>query len=85
MCGFCPGYRLIRRVLNLMLGGVERSLADTREVYQPVTTMKSPHAMSRVYSFVQALEEAGFGDVQAVRDFKNELEEVQREKKTEER
>jgi len=47
--------------------------------------MKSPHAISRAYSFVQALEEAGFGDVQAVRDFKNELEEAQREKKTEER
>ncbi len=70
---------------HLMLGDVEQSIANAREFYASVTAMKSPHAMSRAYSFVQELEEAGFGDVQAVRDFKNELEEAQREKKAEER
>ena len=63
---------------RLMLGEVERSIADARDFYQRVTAMQSPHAVSQASSFVQELVEAGFGDVQAVRDFKNELEEAQR-------
>lgn len=35
---------------HLMLGDVERSIANVREFYQRVTAMKSPHAMSRAYS-----------------------------------
>ncbi len=41
--------------------------------------MKSPHAVSRAYSFIKELEAAGFGDVQAVRDFRNELQEAKNE------
>ena len=67
---------------HLMLGDVERSIADARDFYQRVTAMKSPHAMGRASSFVEELIEAGFGDVQAVRDFKHELEETQRAKKS---
>ncbi len=70
---------------NLMLGDVEQSVDAAKEFFHRVSAMKSPHAMSRAYSFVKELEAAGFGDVQAVRDFKNELIEAQREKKTEER
>jgi transcriptional regulator with XRE-family HTH domain len=66
---------------NLMLGDIEQSVADARDFYTRVTAMKSPHAISRAYSFVQELEAAGFGDVQAVRDFKHELIEAQRETK----
>jgi transcriptional regulator with XRE-family HTH domain len=65
---------------NLLLGDVERSIADARDFYTRVTAMKSPHAVSRAYSFVQELEAAGFGDVQAVRDFKHELIQAQQEK-----
>ena len=67
---------------HLMLGDVERSIADARDFYQRVTAMKSPHAIGQASSFVQTLIDAGFGDVQAVRDFKNELEETQRRKRT---
>ncbi len=65
---------------HLMLGDVEQSVDAAKEFFRRVSAMKSPHAISRAYSFVQDLEEAGFGDVQAVRDFKNELEEAQQEK-----
>lgn len=65
---------------NLMLGDIEQSVADARDFYTRVTAMKSPHAVSRAYSFVQDLETAGFGDVQAVRDFKHELLEERKEK-----
>lgn len=64
---------------DLMLGDIEQSVADARDFYQRVTAMKSPHAISMAYTFVRELEEAGFGDVQSVRDFKNELEEKQKE------
>ena len=39
--------------------------------------------MSRAYSFVQDLEAAGCGDVQAVREFKHELIAAQQDKRTE--
>ena len=68
---------------NLLLGDVERSIADARDFYTRVTAMKSLHAVSRAYSFVQDLEAAGFGNVQAVRDFKHELTEAQQDKRTE--
>ena len=68
---------------HALVGDVERSIADARDFYTRVTAMKSPHAVSRAYSFVQDLEAAGFGDVQAVRDFKHELIEAQQDKRTE--
>ncbi len=68
---------------NLMLGEVEQSIADARDFYQRVSAMKSPHAISRAFSFVEDLEAAGFGNVQAVRDFRSELLEARRKEKTE--
>ncbi len=62
-----------------MLGDLEQSIEAAREFFRRVSAMKSPHAVSRAYSFIKELESAGFGDVQAVHDFRNELQEAKSE------
>lgn len=64
---------------HLMLGDLEQTIEAAREFFRRASAMKSPHAVSRAYSFIKELEAAGFDDVQAVRDFRNELQEAKSE------
>ncbi|MBV9020501.1 MAG: helix-turn-helix transcriptional regulator [Ktedonobacteraceae bacterium] len=58
-----------------MLGEIEQCVEEAREFYHRVSIMKSPHAISQVDKLLASLEEDGYGDVQAVKDFRSELQE----------
>lgn len=58
-----------------MLGEVEQAIRELREFYARSTLMGSSHALSNVTKVLAALEEDGYGDVAAVRDFKEEIRE----------
>ncbi|HLI90667.1 MAG TPA: helix-turn-helix transcriptional regulator [Ktedonobacteraceae bacterium] len=57
----------------LMLGDVEAGIACARLFLSRVTAMKSPHATNQAFKYVKELEQAGYGDVAAVREFREEL------------
>jgi tetratricopeptide (TPR) repeat protein len=61
----------------LMLGEVEAGIDAVREFYTRVTAMRSPHAIVQTFKYLDELEAAGYGDVQAVRDFQMELRTTQ--------
>lgn len=60
----------------LMLGDIEQSVNEAREFMLRVQAMKAPHAISRVHTFADELETLGYGDVQEVREFKAEVQEM---------
>jgi len=67
-----------------MLNQVDKSVQAGQEFYKKAKLLKSPHAKSRAYRLLNTIETAGYGDVQAVKDFrymldneeKNELKEL---------
>lgn len=59
-----------------MLGEIEQCVTELREFYRRCTIMGSAHALSHVNKVLRRLNEDGYGDVQAVRDFREELAEV---------
>lgn len=58
----------------LMLGQVDNSIQAGREFYQKATILKSPHAKSRAYRLLNTIEAAGYSEVQAVKDFRQMLD-----------
>jgi transcriptional regulator with XRE-family HTH domain len=58
----------------LMLGQVNNSVQAGKEFYQKAKSLKSPHAKSRAYRLLNTIEAAGYGDVQAVKDFRYMLD-----------
>ncbi len=60
-----------------MLGEIEHCMTEAREFYCRILAMQSPHAFRQVNKLLQSLEEAGYGDFQAVKDFRNELRQAQ--------
>jgi tetratricopeptide (TPR) repeat protein len=58
----------------LMLGQVNKSVEAGREFYQKARSLKSPHAKSRAYWLLNTIEAEGYGDVQAVKDFRHMLD-----------
>src|SRR6266700_3595077 len=58
----------------LMLGQVNNSVQAGKEFYQKARSLKSPHAKSRAYRLLNTIEAAGYGDVQAVKDFRYMLD-----------
>jgi len=59
-----------------MIGEIEQCVTELREFYRRCTVMGSAHALSHVNKVLRSLDEDGYGDVRAVKDFKEELAEV---------
>lgn len=57
----------------LMLHEAEESVKAAQEFYHRSIDIQSPHAVSRAYDHLIRLEEAGYADLQAVQDFREEL------------
>jgi hypothetical protein len=57
----------------LMLHEVEESVKAVQEFLRRSATLQSGHALPRVYAYLEDLEDAGYADVQVVRDFREEL------------
>ena len=64
---------LYRARAYLMLHEIEACIEATREFFRDVVDWQSPHRVSRGYELLQELEAAGYGDVKAVQDFRDEL------------
>ncbi|HLG66158.1 MAG TPA: helix-turn-helix transcriptional regulator [Ktedonosporobacter sp.] len=58
-----------------LMGEIEQCITELREFYRRCTIMGSSHALSQVQKVLHALDDEGYGDIQAVREFKEELAE----------
>ncbi|MBV9228373.1 MAG: helix-turn-helix transcriptional regulator [Chloroflexi bacterium] len=58
-----------------MIGEIEKCIDEAREFYRRCTIMQSPHAISQVNKLLATLDKDGYADVQAVKDFREEIEE----------
>jgi transcriptional regulator with XRE-family HTH domain len=56
-----------------MIGDIEKCIEEAREFYQRSLIMQSPHAISHVNKLLTTLDNDGYGDVQVVKDFKEEI------------
>jgi transcriptional regulator with XRE-family HTH domain len=70
---------LYRARAYMMLHEVEASVLAGREFFRDVQDWQSPHRTQRAYELLAELENAGYGDVQVVRDFGHELREAMRQ------
>ena len=70
---------------NLMLREIEESVKYGLELLHRATDTQSPHLISRVYDHLIQLEEAGYADVKAVQDFRDELIQANKEQITDEK
>jgi hypothetical protein len=57
----------------LLLGEVEASVEQGRTFLERSLRLQSPHAINRAYGHLVALETAGYGEVRAVYEFRDEL------------
>jgi transcriptional regulator with XRE-family HTH domain len=56
-----------------MIEEIEKCIDELREFYRRCTIMGSSHALSQVNKVLASLDEDGYGDVQAVKDFQEEI------------
>jgi transcriptional regulator with XRE-family HTH domain len=61
----------------MMLKEIEESVNAARLFLHRTSALQSPHAKSRAYAYLQALEQRGYQDVQEVKDFREELNEAE--------
>jgi tetratricopeptide (TPR) repeat protein len=61
----------------LMLGEIEKSVQAGKEFYQKAKPLLSPHACSRAYWLLNTLEGAGYKENEAVKGFKEMLNQEQ--------
>ncbi len=59
----------------LRLHEVEEGVKAAQEFLRHASTWQSDHALRRVYAYLEDLENAGYADIQVVRDFREELKE----------
>ena len=57
----------------LMLHEVEESVKAAQEFLRRISILQSDHALRRLYEYLEDMENAGYADVQVVRDFREEL------------
>jgi transcriptional regulator with XRE-family HTH domain len=57
-----------------MLGQIEECIKEGQAFYHRAKAMQSPHAISRAIKFLGSLEKDGYGKVQVVQGFREELE-----------
>lgn len=65
-----------RAPAHLMVHGVEEGAKAAHEFWQRSSTLQSDHALRRVYAYLEDLEDAGYADVQVVRDFREALKDT---------
>jgi transcriptional regulator with XRE-family HTH domain len=58
----------------LMLGQIDKCVQEGREFYRKAKLLKSPHAKSRAYRLLNTIKEAGYSDVQSVKEFQQILD-----------
>ncbi len=58
-----------------MLGEVKRAITELQEFYSRCKVMGSSHALSQVNKVLASLERDGYSDIQAVKDFREEIRE----------
>ncbi|MBE3561370.1 MAG: hypothetical protein IMW89_19440 [Ktedonobacteraceae bacterium] len=58
-----------------LIGEIEACIKELREFYRRCMVMGSSHALSQVNKVLLSLEQDGYGDVSAVKEFKEELAE----------
>lgn len=56
-----------------MLHEVEEGVKAAREFLRRVSTLQSDHALRHLCENLEDMEDAGYADVQAVRDFREEV------------
>lgn len=56
-----------------MLKEIEEGVKEGREFFHRASALQSPHAISQAYDLLATLEEAGYADIKAVHDFRDEL------------
>lgn len=61
-----------------MIGEIEKCIDELREFYRRCTIMGSSHALSQVDKVLASLKKDGYGDVQVVKDFQEEIGEGKR-------
>jgi tetratricopeptide (TPR) repeat protein len=59
---------------HLMLGRVDKSVRAGLEFYRKAKALKSPHAKSRAHRLLHTIENAGYNNVQTVKDFRHMLD-----------
>jgi hypothetical protein len=64
---------LYRARAYLMLNEIEGCIEAAREFFRDVVGWQSPHRTARGHELLAELESAGYGNVKAVRDFRDEL------------
>ena len=64
---------LYRARAYLMLHDVEACIGAAREFFRDVVGWQSPHRISRGYELLAELEAAGYADVKAVQEFRDDL------------
>ncbi len=57
-----------------MLGQIEECVKEGRAFYRRAVAMQSPHAISQAKKLLKSLEKDGYDQVQAVQDFREELQ-----------
>ncbi len=62
----------------LMLNEIEKSVEEARKFFYRASKLQSPHTISRAYDHLITLEEAGYADVKAVQDFRDELNQAKK-------
>jgi tetratricopeptide (TPR) repeat protein/transcriptional regulator with XRE-family HTH domain len=61
-----------------MLGEIEKCIDEARAFYQRVSPLQLPQAIRQTHKLLKSLEDAGYGNVPAVRDFRQEIAAVQK-------
>lgn len=60
----------------LLLGEAEESAREGSEFFHRVTRLQSPHALDRAYDHLKRLQDQEYGDVSAVRELREQLEQA---------
>jgi hypothetical protein len=64
-----------------LIGEIEKCIDELREFYRRCTIMGSSHALAQVNKLLSSLNEDGYADVQAVKDFREEIREEEQKQK----
>jgi tetratricopeptide (TPR) repeat protein len=70
---------LYRARAYLQLHDLEASIGAAREFFRDVLDWQSPHRTNRAYELLEEIEDAGFGGVNVVQEFRGELLQARQE------
>jgi tetratricopeptide (TPR) repeat protein len=64
-----------------LIGEIEKCIDELRELYRRCMVMGSSHALSQVDKMLSSLDKDGYGEVQAVKYFREEIREEEKKQK----